>query len=180
MSPLQAITAAAAAVCQQIQTDNNIAELAVEPVDDSFPFMDDTAMDDGPQNNDFEQSNFNQFIGPDEAQFLVNPKHAVFTNARRVEVTLLKILTELEAPLWSFKVIMDWAFDASQSGYKFIPHQSSYKAQLQTISKWVGMEHMRPAVVNVPLPGVRPEDSIPVTTFDFVSHTECENLPDHA
>jgi hypothetical protein len=31
------------------------------------------------------------------------------------------------------------------------------------------MEHMKPAVIQVPLPGVRPDNVIPVTTFDFVS-----------
>jgi hypothetical protein len=81
----------------------------------------------------------------------------------------MKILTELEAPLFAFKVLMDWALDASQSGYNFIPQQESYQSQMQTIAKWVGMEHMRPSVVNVPLPGIRPDDAIPVTTFDFIS-----------
>jgi hypothetical protein len=86
-----------------------------------------------------------------------------------MEVALLKILTELEAPLWAFKVIMDWASDASQTGYKFLPHQENYKSQLRTITKWVGMDHMKPSVVQVSLPGKRPDDVIPVTTFDFVS-----------
>jgi hypothetical protein len=86
-----------------------------------------------------------------------------------VEVTLLKLFTELETPLWAFKVIMDWACDAAQSGYKFFPQQSSYKAQLDIISKWVGMEHLHPTVVTIPLPGKRNNNSISVTTFDFVS-----------
>jgi hypothetical protein len=54
-------------------------------------------------------------------------------------------------------------------GYKFLPHQENYKLQLQTITKWVRMDHMKPSVVQVPLPGKRPDDVIPVTTFDFVS-----------
>jgi hypothetical protein len=29
--------------------------------------------------------------------------------------------SELDTPLWAFKVSMDWAGDATQSGYKFIP-----------------------------------------------------------
>jgi hypothetical protein len=56
-----------------------------------------------------------------------------------------------------------------KTGYKFIPQQESYCSQLQIITKWVGMEHMTPKVVEVPLPGVRPDDFVPVTTFDFVS-----------
>jgi hypothetical protein len=94
---------------------------------------------------------------------LINPDPAVFTNARSVEVTLLKVLTELETPLWAFKVIMDWACDATQSGYKFMPYQHSYQAQLHTIAKWVGMDHMRPELVEVPRPGKRPDDTLPVT-----------------
>jgi hypothetical protein len=58
---------------------------------------------------------------------------------------------------------MNWACDAAQTGCKFIC------SQLQIIIKWVGMEHMTPKVVEVPLPGVRPDDVVPVPTFDFVS-----------
>jgi hypothetical protein len=153
-------------------------DLSYEPMDDPFPLQDDASMPDTPPvqemvsnvaPTDFEQAIFNQFLAPDAAQFLVNPNRAIFTDARRIEVTLLKILTEIEAPLWSFKIIMDWARDAAQSGYKFIPQQQSYTAQLETISKWVGMEHMKPEVVKVPLPGARPDDKIPVTKFDFIS-----------
>jgi hypothetical protein len=86
-----------------------------------------------------------------------------------VEVSLLQILMEIDAPLWAFKVIMDWAFDANRNGYKFIPHQDSYEAQVRTIAKWVAMDHMTPKVVNVPLPGARPDDKVPVTTFEFTT-----------
>jgi hypothetical protein len=149
--------------------DSEIPDVA-EPTDDPVMFAEDGINQPlGSTTMDFEQSNFDQYIGPDLSQYLVNPHHTTFTNARRVEVTLLKILIELETPLFAFKVLMDWAFDAAQSGYNFIPQQESYQSQLQTISKWVGMEHMHPLVVNVPLPGIRPDDEVPVTTFDFVS-----------
>jgi hypothetical protein len=65
-------------------------------------------------------------VGADELEQLCNPAQAVFTNAGHIKVTLLKILTELEALLWAFKVIMAWACDASQTGYKFLPHQENY------------------------------------------------------
>jgi hypothetical protein len=170
----------------QNQTSTNDGPTETGPIDDSFILLDDATMadmihgvadaymdDNNPAAamlpNDFEQTNFNNYIGPDESQYLVNPNQTVFTNARRVEVTLLKILTELEAPLWAFKVLMEWALDAAQSGYKFIPQQASYQSQVETICKWVGMEHMHPTEVIVPLPGIRPGDTVPVTTFDFVS-----------
>ena len=138
------------------------------PDDDAFMYDPDEAYPETPP-NDFEQTNFDQFCGPDNSQYLVDPSQAIFTNARRVEVTLLKLLTEIEAPLWAFKDIMDWACDAQQSGYKFMPQQQTYKSQLQTISRWVGMEHMQPSETTVSLPGVRPLDTIPVATFDFIS-----------
>ena len=126
---------------------------------------------DGPDilDDDLEEHNFNLYMVDTDDNFLVNSDPAACTDARRVEITLLKILTELDSPLWAFRVIMEWAFDAHQSGYDFMPHQKSYQAQLQIISKWVGMAHMRPHVVDVPLPGQRPDDKIQVTTFDFIS-----------
>ena len=99
----------------------------------------------------------------------LTPDTWVFTNARRVEIILLKLLTELEAPLWAFQEIMNWALDAYQSGYNFLPNQKSYKSQISTLEQWVGMDHMRPTQVRVALPGKRAEDTVDVTTFDFIS-----------
>jgi hypothetical protein len=52
---------------------------------------------------DYKQANFVAFFGPDELEQLCNPAQAVFTNAPHIKVTILKILTELEAPLWAFR-----------------------------------------------------------------------------
>jgi hypothetical protein len=118
---------------------------------------------------DMELIHFAQYMANDDFQFLVSPTQAAATTARCVEVTLLKILTKLETPGWAFKVIMDWAYDAAQSGYKFMPHQASYQPQLGMIARWVGMEHMHPSIVEISLPGLGAEDTIEVTTFDFIS-----------
>jgi hypothetical protein len=89
---------------------------------------------------DFEYTNFAHLQLPDDLEMLSNPCQAVFTNARQIETTLLQILTELEAPLWAFKDIMEWACGAYQTpGYNFMPQQSSCKAQLQTLKCWVGI-----------------------------------------
>jgi hypothetical protein len=125
---------------------------------------------------DLEKIHFVQFMANDDFQLLVSPTQAAATTACRVEVTLLKILTELETPLWAFKVIMDWAYDAAQSGYKIMPHQVSYQSQLGTIACWVGMEHMHPSVVEIPLPGLCEEDTIEVTTVGGSSSTIKRNL----
>ena len=82
-----------------------------------------------------------------------------------MEVVLLKILMEMEAPLWAFKEIMDWACDAFQSCYKFLPEHGTYQSQITTIEQWVGMDHMHPTEVDVHLPGSRDDDKIRVTTF---------------
>jgi hypothetical protein len=83
--------------------------------------------------NDFEHTNFQQFLGVNELEALVNPSQALFTNTRHVEVMLLKILAKLEAPLWAFKIIMNWACDAAQTGYNLfcnknltVPNSKSY------------------------------------------------------
>ena len=141
-----------------IERNNAVEDLQVTAPNDTHPAS----------LSDLERCNFIFFDAPKD-DFIINPDTAVFSNNRRVEVILLKIITKLEAPLWAFKDIMDWAFDAYQTGYKFFPQHNSYTSQIQTIEKWVGMDHMRPTVININLPGKRLTDSINVTTFDFIS-----------
>jgi hypothetical protein len=135
-------------ICQEITPDESLDNI---PMDDTVSFPDDNDNFINIENdiadphnaidtNDFEHTNFQQFLGVNELEALVNPTQALFTNARLVEGTLLKILTKLEAPHWAFKIIMNWACDAAQTGYKFIPQQESYRSQLQIITKWVGMK----------------------------------------
>jgi hypothetical protein len=118
---------------------------------------------------DFEQANYEQHMAPEDHHFLVSPTHAASTSAWQVEVTLLKILTELEMPLWAFQVILDWVYDAAQAGCNFMPHQASYQSQVDTLAQWVGMAHMHPTVVEVKLLGAQPGNSISVTMFDCIS-----------
>ena len=174
-------TAAASVVATTIATHqqhHNTDESPDFPItandDDDAPYQDAPLglfpPDEEDFDDDFEQHNYNLYMCDEDADnMLFNTDPTAFTNARRAEVTLLKILTELDAPLWAFRVIMDWAFDAHQSGYDFMPSQKTYRGQLHTISQWVGMAHMRPQVIQVPLPGKRPDDVVPVTTFDFIS-----------
>lgn len=64
---------------------------------------------------------------------------------------------------------MEWACDAYQTGYTFLPQQKTYEAQLSNLAKWVVMEHMGPATVQVNLPGQGDNDSIDATIFNFTS-----------
>ena len=175
---------AASIICQPVQ-NANIMDSTMETLpplepDDVGMIMDD--MEDGfpssdsnpflELNNmatDFEQSNFDSLNTAVESDYIFHDGALAYTNARRVEIILMKLLTELEAPLWAFEEIMLWAHDAYQSGYKFNPHQKSYKSQINMLEKWVGMDHMRPQAVEISLPGERTDDRITVTTFDFVS-----------
>jgi hypothetical protein len=49
---------------------------------------------------------FNRYLVADNVEYLLTPELAVLPNACRVEVPLLKMQTELEAPLWEIKLIM--------------------------------------------------------------------------
>ena len=81
---------------------------------------------------DFEHCAFAMLDDNEDDNFILNEDTCVFTNARRAEIILLKLLTELEAPLWAFQTIMDWALDAYQTGYNFLPNQKSYKSQISS------------------------------------------------
>ena len=117
-----------------------------------------------------EHFNFDVHQEDDEDEnFVTHGEGSPYTNAHRVEIILLKILIEIEAPLWAFEDLMDWACDAYQTGYNFMPRQKQYKAQVENITKWLGMEHMQPQEVTVTLPGKIPGQTIKVTTFDFIS-----------
>jgi hypothetical protein len=92
-------------ICQEIVLTPN------EPSDDlpmddtvSFPDNNDNFIKNSNKNadthnamdiNNFEHTNFQQFLGVNDLEALVNPSQALFTNARHVEVPLLKILTKL-------------------------------------------------------------------------------------
>jgi hypothetical protein len=119
------------------------AELQDEPQDNTFIQNEDDAdlhfafNENIESHMDYDYTNFAHLQSADDLDRLSNPCQAVFTSARRIETTLLQILTELEAPLWAFKDSMEWACDAYPMGYNFMPQQSSYKAQLQTLG-WHG------------------------------------------
>lgn len=144
----------------------NDSSVATDDTHDNFVATDDTHI----SATDYEHINFELLNDDgDNDNVIINPAAAVYTNSRRVEVILLKLLTEIEAPLWAFKNIMEWAFDAAQSGYNFTPIQTTYQAQLSNLEQWVCMEHLMPKIVEVKLPGVCADDSIPVTVFNFVA-----------
>ena len=103
--------------------------------------------------------------------YLVVPDDEImFTNDMRIETSLLKLCIDMDAPLWAFEQFMEWARDASLSGYKFLPQQNQYESQVHQLQKWLKMEHMRPRQENVLLPGKHVgRHEIQVTSFNFKS-----------
>ena len=142
---------------------------ASHSIADATSHQSDVLNDASTKPNDYEELNFGFLHDEEETDYIINPEQAIFTNGCRVEVTLLKILTELQAPLWAFEEIMDWANDAFRTGYQFTPRQKTYGQQISHLEQWVGMDHMRPTEVSVKLPGETADDLINVTTFDFMS-----------
>ena len=112
---------AASIICQPVQNanimDSTMETLPPPEPDDAGMIMDD--MEDGfpssdsnpflELNNmatDFEQSNFDSLDTAVESDYIFHDGALAYTNARRVEIILMKLLTELEAPLWAFEEIM--------------------------------------------------------------------------
>ena len=91
-----------------------------------------------------------------------------YTTRRECEIRLLKLCTEMEAPLYAFEEIMKWAREAFDAGYDFSPKHATYRAQVDKLEAWMGMENQRPEEVTVTLPGKRGPDTIGVTRFNFV------------
>jgi hypothetical protein len=97
-------------------------------------------------------------------------RELAFSNATRVETNLLKLLTDMGAPLYGFQSVMEWAQDAQSSQYGFNPSNKTYDAQVRDLKKWLQMSHLEPQVIQVELPGPHgTTDTIPVTIFDFVA-----------
>ena len=116
--------------------------------------------------DDYENSGFDN----DDGDELDLPGYqTTYTVDKKVEVTLLKICTELEAPLYAFETIMKWAHDAYVLGYKFCPRQGNYRSQINNLEAWMGMENQRPEEVSIVLPGKHGNDTISVTRFDFTT-----------
>ena len=90
--------------------------------------------------------------------------------ATKTEVGLLRLIEQLNAPLYSFQKIMEWAHQAHADGYNFAPAQSTYKSQIQAMQRTMNMHHLRPTqvLVDLPLPDHQSEQ-ISITTFNFTT-----------
>ena len=90
-----------------------------------------------------------------------------FTNSDFIETKLLKILNDAHAPHFLYQDLLNWAKEAKQSNYDFLPKRSTRKAQILHIEKWQQLQHCRPETIQLTLPG--DGKVIPVTRFPFVN-----------
>jgi hypothetical protein len=67
------------------------------------------------------------FFGQEEEEMDLPPGYqTTYTKSQQVEIYLLKLCTEMEAPLYAFEEIMKWARTAYTEGYQFLPRQANY------------------------------------------------------
>jgi Plavaka transposase len=117
------------------------------------------------------------FVNHDADQLDLPGYQTTYTTRREVEIRLLKLCTEMEAPLYAFEEIMKWARHAYDLKYDFQPKQSTYRDQVKKLELWMGMENHRPTEIPVSLPSdKRDEDLVNVTVFDF--RTQLQSLLD--
>jgi hypothetical protein len=148
------------------------SEIDSTTTDDNFP------TDNADEHmNDYEDLN-NFGIDEEDDNVSLPGYQTTYTKSQQIEIYLLKLCTEMEAPLYAFEEIMKWARNAYTEGYQFLPRQANYRSQIDKLEKWTGMETHRPEEVLVQLPGATGEDTIKVTRFDFT--TQLRSLLDDA
>jgi hypothetical protein len=144
---------------------------------DSIPVVNNNDIDDNTSVGNFPQADLEEdiedyerygFVNHDADQLDLPGYQTTYTIRREVEIRLLKLCTELDAPLYAFEEIMKWARHAFDSGYDFLPRQATYRDQVKKLELWMGMENHRPKEIEVKLPSdKRDEDVVQVTVFDF-------------
>jgi hypothetical protein len=62
---------------------------------------------------------------------------------------------------------LNWAKEANKLKYDFLPHRTTWKAQIKHIEKWQQLQYCQPKTVQLTLMG--DGKIIPVTRFPFVN-----------
>ena len=90
-----------------------------------------------------------------------------YTNAIRVETSLLKLLFDINAPNYAFKDIMNWAKDAYHTGYMFNCKSTSYESQIKHLETYSNLGFLKLQVKHIILP---PDNlQLNVICFNFTS-----------
>jgi hypothetical protein len=88
-----------------------------------------------------------------------------YSNDRRVEVSLLKMLNDVGAPLYAFSSVIGWAEDAFKSGYRFNPCRKHFATYMKDLQEWTKLGDLRPKQKMVTL--AKDGFQVPVVCFDF-------------
>ena len=152
---------------EQEGTELQVLEEFKEEENDDNSDLDFPMADTDNHMDDFEDLGY--FGQEDDEHELLPGYETTYTQSRQTEIFLLKLLTEMEAPLYAFEEIMKWARKAFTEGYQFLPRQTTYRSQIDKLETWMDMKNQRPEEVVVALPGVHADDSIKVTRFDFTT-----------
>ena len=89
-----------------------------------------------------------------------------YTLDNDVEIELLSILQDMNAPLYAFEQIMTWAQRAHTQGYNFTPQNKTYRGQISTLEAKIPNMFPRPNLRSVHLHPDNFETYVPI--FDFV------------
>jgi hypothetical protein len=76
-----------------------------------------------------------------------------FTTEQYHKTKLLKILSNVNAPHYLYKEVMNWGSAARLDNYRFNPTGSSRNAQVKYLKKWLQCQYSCPQQIPTPLPG---------------------------
>ena len=97
-------------------------------------------------------------------QSTFSQKEFLWTQNDIVQVSLLKLLHEIQAPLYAFDKIMSWAADAQLSGYKFKTEFRHRKLLMTSLYDRLDIHGLKPKKQNYTTHDGRKDE---VITFDF-------------
>ena len=90
-----------------------------------------------------------------------------YTVNDNVEIELLTILKDMNAPLYAFQKIMEWAQRSVEQGYTFNPHNKTYRGQITKLESKIPRMFPRPTIQSIKLHPDNFQAYVPL--FDFVS-----------
>ena len=97
-------------------------------------------------------------------QFTFSQKEFCWTRNDIVQVSLLKLLHEIQAPLYAFDKIMSWAAEAVLSGYKYRTDFRHRKKLMTSLYDRLDIHGLKPKKQNYTTHDGRKDE---VITFDF-------------
>ena len=101
---------------------------------------------------------------------IIDNKALMFSENLLHEIKLLKIINQLGMPLYSYKILIDWAQDICASSNKFQPEHYSYENAVKHFEKMFHLQNYRPKKIPVTL--YKDNVELPVITFSVSAMLE--------